>query len=65
MTDPTARDAYALLAKAAGDRINSLWLLMDGRGWLRGSGLGTMPETLEEAARAIGAAPLEEGWANH
>ena len=64
-TGAAARRAYALLAGVPEDNSAGLWLLVDGHGWLRGSGLNTVPDVLEEAARAIGAAPLREGRAHH
>jgi putative copper export protein len=64
-TDAAARRVYALLAGVPEDGSTGLWVLVDGHGWLRGSGLNTIPDVLEEAARAIGAAPLAEGRAHH
>jgi putative copper export protein len=64
--DGGARHAYALLAGLAAEpRLDGLWLLVDGNGWLRGSGFRTMPDILEEAALAIGAAPLSASQAHH
>jgi putative copper export protein len=63
--DSDALRAYALLAGVQDGRSTGLWLLVDGHGWLRGSGFNTIPEVLEEAARSIGAAPLAEGRAHH
>jgi len=64
--DPGARHAYALLTGLAAEtRLDGLWLLVDGQGWLRGSGFHTMPDILEEAALAIGAAPLASARPHH
>jgi putative copper export protein len=64
--DPAARHAYALLTGLAAEpRLDGLWLLVDGQGWLRGSGFRTMPDILEEAALAIGAAPLPTARPHH
>jgi len=64
--DPAARHAYALLAGLGAEpRLDGLWLLVDGQGWLRGSGFRTMPDILEEAALAIGAAPPGPARAHH
>lgn len=59
------RRAYALLAGVPEARMTGLWLLVDGNGWLRGSGLGTMPDILEEAVSAITALPLPQNRAHH
>lgn len=64
--DPAARHAYALLTGLGAEtRLDGLWLLVDGQGWLRGSGFRTMPDILEEAALAIGAAPLPAARPHH
>jgi putative copper export protein len=64
--DPAARHAYALLTGLTAEpRLDGLWLLVDGQGWLRGSGFRTMPDIVEEAALAIGAAPLAAARPHH
>jgi putative copper export protein len=64
--DPAARHAYALLTGLAEEpRLDGLWLLVDSNGGLRGSGFRTMPDILEEAALAIGVAPVAAARPHH
>lgn len=58
-SDPGARRVYALLSGVPEGRTQGLWLLVDGNGWLRGSGYRTIPDVMEEAVRSIAALPIE------
>lgn len=64
LTDEALR-AYRLVAglPRRGSTLGH-WFLVDGNGWLRGTGLGA-PEILLEAVRNVAATPLSEARAHH
>ncbi len=60
----TARRAYSLIVNASPDALTGYWFLVDGNGWLRGTGRG-FPDILTEAIRAVAVTPLSEERAHH
>jgi len=59
------RRAYGLIAGLTRPSdIVGQWFLIDGNGWIRGTGRG-LPDILTEAIRAVATTPLPEGRAHH
>jgi putative copper resistance protein D len=56
--DPDAAGVFALLAGVAPSRMEGLWFLLDGNGWIRGAGLRVPPDIIEEAASSLSTVPL-------